>query len=150
MTPTPQPTTGIRNASTLRCSVYAVIALVAFAATWSQNIAYLHHPEGFAAFLTDTRTTAASRSVTADILLFALAAAVLMVIEARKHGIKYVWLYIVGSGLTAISITFPLFLIARELRIGKTDAPRLPLADSIGLAVFAIATLALTIWVDAG
>ena len=37
-----------------------------------------------------------------------------MVVEARKQGIPYVWAYIAGGMLIAISVTFPLFLIARE------------------------------------
>jgi hypothetical protein len=139
------------TASKVLCAIYAVIAIAALVATWSQNVAYLDHPARFlAAFLDDTKTTPASRSLTVDILLFFLAAAVLMVVEARKHGIKFVWLYIVGGAAIAISVTFPLFLIAREFRIGKTAPPRLGAADTVALAVFAIVVAALTIWVDAG
>ena len=131
-----QPAARVPTASKVLCAIYAVIAIVALVATWSQNVAYLDHP--------------ASRSLTVDILLFFLAAAVLMVVEARKHGIKFVWLYIVGVAAIAISVTFPLFLIARELRIGRTAPPRLGAADTVALAVFAIVVAALTIWVDAG
>ena len=48
-------------------------------------------------FLKDSRVTPASGSLTADILLFFLAAAILMVVEARKHDVKFVWLYIAGG-----------------------------------------------------
>jgi len=48
-------------------------------------------------FLKDSRVTPASGSLTADILLFFLAAAILMVVETRKHGVKFVWLYIAGG-----------------------------------------------------
>jgi len=100
------------------CGVYALIALVALIGTWSQNLAYLGSPGGFLAdFLSDTWVTAASRSITIDIVLFALAATIWMVIEARKLGIPYVWAYIIGGMLIAISVTFPLFLIARERRL---------------------------------
>lgn len=132
-------------------AVYAVIAIAALVATWSQNVAYLDRPARFlSAFLDDTKTTAASRSLTVDILLFFLAAAVLMVVEARKHGIRFVWLYIVGGATIAISVTFPLFLIARELRVATSAPARLGPVDTVALAAFAIAVAALTIWVDAG
>ena len=72
--------------------------------------------------MNDSKVTPASRSLTVDILLFAL----------------------------AISVTFPLFLIARELRMGRSDAPRLRTTDTILLAVVAVVTAVLTIWVDAG
>ena len=48
----------------------------------------------------------------------------------------------------AISVAFPLFLLARELRLEKSDATLLRPIDSILLALLAIVTLAFTIWVD--
>jgi hypothetical protein len=149
-TASPSPA-GLPTASKVLCAVYAVIAIAALVATWSQNAAYFDHPASFlAAFLNDSRVTPASRSLTVDILLFFLSAAVLMVIEARKHGVRFVWLYIAGGVSIAISVTFPLFLIARELRIAKTASSRLDTADTVVLVVFAIVVAALTIWVDAG
>lgn len=141
--------TGFPTAAKVRCAVYAAIAIAALVATWSQNVAYLDRPGRFlAAFLDDTKVTAASRSLTADILLFFLAAAVLMVVEARKHGIRFVWLYIVGGAMVAISVTFPLFLIARELRVAKSSPARLGPVDTLALAAFAIAVAALVLWVS--
>jgi Terpene cyclase DEP1 len=133
------------------CFVYGAIAVAALIATWSQNLAYLDKPARFLLdFMNDSKVTPASRSLTVDILLFALAATILMVIEARKHGVKYVWLYIAGGFAVAISVTFPLFLIARELRMGTSDAPRLHATDTILLAVVAVLAAGLTIWVDMG
>src|SRR5262245_22775321 len=94
------------------CAVYGAIAIAALIATWSQNAAYFDNPGGFLLdFLNDSKVTHASRSLTVDIVLFFLAAAILMVIEARKHGVRFVWAYIVGGLAIAISVTFPLFLI---------------------------------------
>jgi hypothetical protein len=101
-------------------------------------------------FLNDSKVTPASRSLTVDILLFFLAAMILMVIEGRKHGVKFLWLYIAGGFAIAISITFPLFLIARELRMGTSDAPQLRTSDTVLLAVLAVVVAGLTIWVDMG
>jgi hypothetical protein len=83
-------------------------------------------------------------------VLFALAAVILMVIEARKHGVKFVWLYVAGGFAIAISVAFPLFLIARELRMGTSDAPRLRTTDTILLAVLAVLAAGQTIWIDVG
>ena len=73
-----------------------------------------------------------------------------MVVEARKHGVRFVWAYIAGALTIAISVTFPLFLIARELRVGRTEATRLGAVDTALLTVFAVVAAGLTIWVDAG
>ena len=139
------------TSNTVRCAVYGAIAIVALIATWSQNIAYLDSPSGLGDFWVATKVNPASRSITVDIALFFLAAAVLMVTEARKHGVRFVWLYIIGGLLIAISVTFPLFLIARERRIaaGEVARPgRLGPVDVIGLVAVAAATAAFVVWVD--
>lgn len=114
-------------------------------------MAYFDNPARFLLdFLNDSTVTPSSRSVTVDMLLFFLAAMILMVIEARKYGVKFVWLYIAGAFAIAISVTFPLFLIARELRIGAADAPRLHLRDTVLLTAAAVLIAGLVIWVDLG
>jgi hypothetical protein len=148
---TTEPATGLPTSSKVLCAIYGVIAIAALIATWSQNIAYFDDPGGFLGhFFIDSRVTPASRSLTVDIVLFFLAAAFLMVTEARKHGVKYVWAYIAGGFAIAISVTFPLFLIARELRVGRTEPRRLGAVDSVLLAVLAVVAAAITIWVDMG
>ena len=133
------------------CVVYGAIAVAALIATWSQNLAYFDKPARFLLdFMNDSKVTAASRSLTVDILLFALAATILMVIEARKHGVKFIWLYIAVGFAIAISVAFPLFLIARELRMGTSDAPRLRTTDTILLAVLAVLAAGQTISTVAG
>jgi hypothetical protein len=148
MTATTQPT-ALPTSSKVLCLVYAVIAVAALIATWSQNIAYLDRGGQFlTAFWEDTKVNPASRSVAVDLGLFLLAAAILMVIEARRHDVKFVWVYILGGFVTAISVTFPLFLLARELRVGRTSPSRLGSADMIGLILLAVFVAAFTIWVD--
>jgi hypothetical protein len=73
-----------------------------------------------------------------------------MVIEARRLAIRWVWLYILLGFLVAISVTFPLFLIARERRIAAIgDASSdlgLSRADLAALVVLAGLTAAITVW----
>jgi hypothetical protein len=132
----------------LLCATYAAIALVALIATWSQNILFFQDGGSFFGFFEALKVNPSSRSITVDITLFLLAAAILMVIEARRLGVKYVWAYIIGGWLIAISVTFPLFLLARELRLEKSDATQLKNVDSILLAALAGVALAITICVD--
>lgn len=133
------------------CAVYAAIALVALIATWRQNVFYLERPGDFLSdFVADLKLTPASRSITVDIALFFLAAAVFMVLEARKHRIGFVWAYILGGALVAISVTFPLFLIARQLRLGSTEPIRLRAVDVVLMAVSAGAAAGLVSWLEVG
>ena len=119
------------------CGIYAAIAAIALVGTWTQNAAYFGNSAGFLKnFLLDLKITPASRSITVDIVLFFLAAAIFMVLEARKIGVPYVWAYIAGGLLIAISVTFPLFLIARERRLAA-DQPSAKTVDVILLVVLA-------------
>ena len=79
------------------CAVYVVIALVALIATWSQNILFFNGGGSFLGFWQATKVNPASRSITVDIALFLLSVAILMVIEARRVGVKFVWAYIVAG-----------------------------------------------------
>ncbi|MFL6086007.1 MAG: DUF2834 domain-containing protein [Mycobacterium sp.] len=139
------------TSSKVLCAVYGAIAIAALIATWSQNVAYFDDPGGFVLdFFNDTKVTPGSRSITVDFVLFGLAVAILMVIEARKHGVRFVWAYIVGGFAIAISVTFPLFLISRELRVGRTETTRLGAIDTVLLVLLAVVAAVQTIWVDMG
>ena len=52
-----------------------------------------------------------------DILLVAIAGSAFMIFEARKLGMKRVWLYVMLSGVTAFAFTLPLFLAMREKKL---------------------------------
>jgi hypothetical protein len=127
------------------CAFYALVAIAALYGTWSENLQYpsLRHLQYFSLltqFLTDMKANPASRSISIDILWFFLAASALMVREARRIGVRFVWAYIVFAFLIAVSVTFPLFLIARETRLAS-PAPAEPPSrltttlDVIGLAI---------------
>lgn len=133
--------------SRVLCGCYAVIALVALIATWSQNVAYLGRPAHFLTdFVADVSATPGGRSFSADLVFLFLSASIFMVSEARRRGIRFVWVYVVLGLLIAISVTFPLFLIAREVRIDRTGSP-LRAVDVAGLVAVAAASVALTVWI---
>jgi hypothetical protein len=133
------------------CVVYGAIAVAALIATWSQGGPYIHSVSDFlVTFWRDTRVNGASRFITADAIMLALSVIILMVIEARKHNVRFVWLYVVGSNFIAISVMFPLFLIARELGMGASDAPRLRTIDVVLLPLVGLFAVAQTIFVDVG
>ncbi len=133
------------------CGFYAVIAVAALIATWVQNAAYFPKGAGFLKdFALDLKANPATRSISADIALFMLAAVVFMVIEARRHGIPYVWAYVLGGMLIAISVTFPLFLIARERKLADADRASLRPLDAVLLAVFTAVAAGLVIFTGMG
>jgi hypothetical protein len=112
-----------RSEKTL-CIVYAVIAVVALAATQVNNIAFFLQPQngGAVGFVFALYANSAAASFTNDLLLYALAGCIFMVTEARRLGIRYVWVYLLLSGLIAVSVMFPLFLIARQYELSRQRA----------------------------
>lgn len=132
----------------LLCGFYALVALGALMTTWSQNIAHFMAGRSFPLqYMEDLTVTAAARSFSVDLGFLLLAAAGLMVAEARRLGVKWVWLYVILGFAIAISVTFPLFLIARELRLAKIEttpsAAKLNTLDMTGLALTTIVVLAM-------
>lgn len=57
---------------------------------------------------------------------------------------------VIAGFFVAVSVAFPLFLIARELRMGGSETLRLRTIDTILLAIMAVAVAGLTIWIDVG
>ena len=115
-----------RPAPTIPAWVWVAIALVALVATWSNNIAFMvqHRADPRAtlaplAFARALYANPASASFSNDLLLVGLAAGLFMVVEARRLGMKGVWWYLILSVLIAISVFFPLFLLARQRRMAQ-------------------------------
>lgn len=132
----------------LLCAAYIAIAIAALIGTGSQNLAYFNNVGGFLKnFVLDTKVTAASRSIMIDVLFLTLAAMIFMVIEARNREIPYVWAYVAVGGIVAISVAFPLFLLARELRAQATDPARLKAVDAILLAVLGVLMTAAAVYI---
>jgi hypothetical protein len=143
------------GARKLLCWVYGLIAALALVGTWRQNLAFgaergLGLADTFAQFWPALLVNRATISITVDLFLFVLAAFFFMVLEARRLEIRFVWLYILFAILIAVSVTFPLFLIARERQLAQREPdapePRPTAADKLGLGLLSLGTVALTVW----
>ena len=109
------------------CIVYAVITLVALAATWINNIAFFNQPQngGALGFYSALYANPATASFTNDLLLYAISGCIFMAVEARRVGIRHAWIYILLSFLIAVSVMFPIFLIARQYEISRQNSQEL-------------------------
>jgi hypothetical protein len=132
------------------CTFYGLIAVLALIGTWGNNIAYLHLgvAEVNGAFVADTLVNPASRSITVDLLFLLLAVFIWMVLEARRLGMRAVWLYLFFGAAVAISVTVPIFLINRERALATREsrdvAGTLRKGDIIGLVATAGIAIAYT------
>jgi enterochelin esterase-like enzyme len=100
----------------VRARIYFALAAIGLVTAWVLN--------GIASFQGANYLTAWFGSVvdwvlSVDLLIVAAATIVFMLHEARKLGMKRVWLYFLLSGITALAFTFPLFMAFREQKKEK-------------------------------
>ena len=105
--------------SQIRQVVYVVLALVGLGGTMYFNLQWIDGPfeQSVEGFVRPAFANSASSSVGVDLTVTFLAASVFMVVEGGRVGMRRSWLYVVGSMVTAIAFTFPLFLAVRERRL---------------------------------
>lgn len=96
--------------------IYRLIGIAALILCWKENLNYLSLGvfSGIENFIGDTWVNSASRSITIDIVFVFISASIFMIRESRRHNIRHVWLYLLGSVVLALSFAFPFFLAARE------------------------------------
>jgi predicted alpha/beta superfamily hydrolase len=100
----------------LRARIYFVLAGIGLVTAWWFNaIASLEGQDYIKAWF----GSAVDWVLSLDLLIVILALVVFMLYEAKKLGMKRVWLYFLASGITAMAFTFPLFMAFRELRKQK-------------------------------
>jgi enterochelin esterase-like enzyme len=98
---------------TLRARIYFALAAAGLITAWWLNA--IASIEG-ADYLVAWFGTTVDLVLSVDLLIVALAVAVFMIYEAKRLGMKRVWLYFLVSAVTALAFTFPLFMGFRELR----------------------------------
>ena len=97
--------------------VYLSLAAIGLLGTAWFNVQGVLHSQGnlFAAWFANP----ASSSLSVDLLVTASAASIFMVLEGRRVGVRWYWLYVIAAFVTAVGFTFPLFLAMRERRLNR-------------------------------
>ena len=110
--------------SRVLCAVYAMIAIAALFATMRENIAFMRLPDngGLVGFVRAGYANPAAASLSNDLYAFAIAGCIFMVVEGLRLRMRQLPAYIVIAVVIAISVAFPLFLIARERQLATQDA----------------------------
>lgn len=137
------------NHTGFRKAVWLFLAVIALVSTWSHILGLLDL--GFwgaqVAFWKGTLATPQSIFSTLDVLFLAAAVVLWMLMEARRLGIRFVWIYIVAGILIAISAAFPVFMFVREGKLPVTERePRLSAVDQLVFAVLVLTNLAYVAW----
>lgn len=108
----PAPSGAGRSRWTPLAVAYLVLALVGLVGTGIANVLVaaqmrdvLADVEAGGPFVT---------SISVDLGVTAVAGVVLLVVEGRRLGMRFLWLYVVLALVTAFGFAFPLFLCNRE------------------------------------
>jgi len=98
---------------------YGVLAVLGVVLPWHFNIQWMQTPEstGVASFVSAGMANAASSSLTVDILIVFVCFSVWVVVEGRRLGMRYAWLFIPYATFIALASAFPLFLLLRSRRM---------------------------------
>jgi hypothetical protein len=100
------------------CAVYAAVAAVALVATQWALVDFLRSDDNDLAAMWDSLTAdPVVGFVGIDLGVVALVAVVFMVLEGRRLRIPWWWVYVALVFLVAVSVAFPLFLIARTRQL---------------------------------
>ena len=100
-----------------RAAFFFTLSVIGFVTAWYFNgIAVMNAQDYLAAWFGSEVDWVLSM----DLLIVAVAGSAFMIFEAKRLGMKRVWLYLLLSGVTAMAATFPFFLAMRELKLIKT------------------------------
>lgn len=97
--------------------VYLVMSIVGLAGTWIWNVIAITQGRDY---LGDWINSGPSvSSLTVDVLVAAVVAGVLIVVEGRRVGMRHLWVYIVLIPAVALAFALPLFLAMRERALAR-------------------------------
>ena len=96
---------------------YLMLALIGLVGTWTFNALAIVQLRNFAGDWVNSGP--AVSSLTVDLLVAAIAGSILIIVEARRLGLRGGWIYVVLAGLTAYAFVFPLFLAMRQRALTK-------------------------------
>ena len=99
-----------------RSWLYLIISISGLITAWVFNALAVFEQ---ADYLASWFGSAVDWVLSLDLLIVILATVVFMLAEAKRLGMKNVWLYFLASGITAAAFTFPLFMFFRERKILK-------------------------------
>ena len=99
--------------------LYAALTVPGAVLTWYYNLEYIEQAGEFTVqgFIAGGFANPAAASLSVDLLIVGLAVSIFIVVEARRLGMRFAWLYLLLSINIALAFACPLFLWLRERRL---------------------------------
>ena len=101
--------------------VYALLAAAGLVLPWHYNLALLHETGSLSlsTFLAGAFANPAAASISVDLAIGGSAAILALVVEARRIGMRYAWVYVLLTFTVAFAFAVPLFLLMRERHLTR-------------------------------
>lgn len=104
------------------CAGYAVLGLIGLVGTQIVLFGgYVTRADG--PYLDQLTANGVATFMLIDLAIVAVIGLVFMVVEGRRLGMRFLWVYVVLTFAVAISVALPAFLIARQVHLAKERAP---------------------------
>jgi hypothetical protein len=99
--------------------LYGILAVLGVVLPWRFNFEWMQTSEATGAFdfVRASMANAASTSISLDIAIVFVCFSVWVLVEGRRLGMRYAWLFIPYAALVALASAFPLFLLLRSRRM---------------------------------
>ena len=105
------------------CAVYGVLGLIGLVGTQVVLFGgYVSTDDG--SFLDQLTANGVATFMLIDLGVVAVIGLVFMVVEGRRLGMRFLWVYVVLTFAVAISLSLPLFLIARQVHLAGQRSVR--------------------------
>lgn len=112
----------LNRADKVLCAVYGVLGLIGLVGTQVVLFGgYVSSEDG--PYLDQLTANGVATFMLIDLAVVAVIGLVFMVVEGRRLGMRFLWVYVVLTFAVAISVALPLFLIARQIHLAKERAP---------------------------
>ena len=103
--------------------VYVAVAVIGLLGTAWFNVRSVLEPSEDT-FVAAWFANPSVSSLSWDLLATASAASIFIILEGRRLGMRWAWVYVAASFVTAVGFTFPLFLAMRERRLAVRTDPQ--------------------------
>lgn len=97
--------------------VYLIASILGFVGTWTWNVISVVQQRDFVGDWVGSGPSVTS--LTVDILIACIVAAIFIVTEGRRLGMRRLWLYIVLMLVIAFAFALPFFLFMRERALSR-------------------------------
>ena len=98
---------------------YLFVAIVGLIGTWTLNILAITQQTSF--FGEWFSNGPATQSLQVDLLVLAIASGIFIVIEGRRIGMRWAWVFLPLAAVTAAAFAVPLFLALRERKLSGQE-----------------------------